>query len=572
MPSFLYSQPPIPNFNVNAPIDDEGHTPLHWASSLAMLEVVQLLLGHGADPYILNHNGVNCLGKLVCFGNAFDNQTFPGILTSYTINNQQMGFSLVAPDGKGRSVVHWIIDYLARELQLGSAKIQSLRYYLFQSLQYLHNINKLNYLNSIRDFNGDTIWSLATKLGLDPILRTTLSQFNYLHHEHRPPPTTAATTTTIAATTTPTTTTGATPITVPISITVPTTAMMQSPPPSQEMAELTRLSRMMDDVPIISTPIKNEPQMMETPNIELTHEILSANAPPPAIDTTVSSNDQTMNNQLSSPTQTSLYKPTTSSLIEDMKNFPVQFSAITSQMLHSLDSKIDDISYLQSSIAKMESAITTQDHKIANIKNSLPSDPKTIEDKVNELTRNLWNLLERDQALNVAKLVNLYETAIDDPNMIAKFGIENSEQHLNGVTEKSDDANGSAGDDTIPSTPVDDDNTVAINIDDTTVNGTLSQPPVLNENSILNDVKMEDEKNKTSTNLKLENYQHSNAIQKAIELSLLQLKRHYLLSSIVDLETSSVEKVGVYHKLIAELCGVDKVDEEMLDGIEMFLK
>lgn len=428
IPSFLFGAPP--DFNPNEPIDDEGHTPLHWATSLALLDVVQLLLQLGADPHVLNHNGVNPLGKLVCFSNAFDNQSFPAILSTFTPSATPFGVALLYQDGKGETTIHHIVRLLAAEINYNSPKVTSLNYYLYQALVYLAGINRLQSLSNIRDYNGDTVWSAAAKVGLDHLVTSIVSNLSVVD--------------------------------------TPRTIVQMTPPASNLLDQA-------GDRDMANGTVSNG---TASNGIIVTTDVETTPGPSAQIDF-----DNSTTIETSTPPPTG----PPSNLLLELKTVPKQFATIASTLAKSLDSKIDDVNYLATSIAQIEASILEQDAKIAK----LPLDADEIKSTmivnssvVEEKTSSLLNLLERDQALNVAKLVNRHEDAIQ----------------------------------------------------------------------------VHDEDDETILN-------------RSIYLTLLQVKRQVILSCLVSCETSSVEKISLYHKLIASLCDVPKdgITQELLNGLEAFL-
>lgn len=43
--------------------DEDGNTPLYWATTMGNEDMVRLLLEHGADPLLSNSNGVNAIDQ-----------------------------------------------------------------------------------------------------------------------------------------------------------------------------------------------------------------------------------------------------------------------------------------------------------------------------------------------------------------------------------------------------------------------------------------------------------------------------------------------------------------------------
>lgn len=173
VPEFLFNPPA--DFDINRPIDNEGHTPLHWASALALPSIVELLLSKNANPLMLNSAGMNCLSKLIHFTNSFDTKNFMQILGL-------LRQCLIVPDARGRTPLHYLM-----ELTSDSTKHDCLMYYLSniisfiksqqteaQKLQQAGSENLLNVLFSHRDNDGLNILDIALKLGSDDFAKLLL--------------------------------------------------------------------------------------------------------------------------------------------------------------------------------------------------------------------------------------------------------------------------------------------------------------------------------------------------------------------------------------------------------------
>ncbi|QPG73407.1 hypothetical protein FOA43_000717 [Brettanomyces nanus] len=164
IPEFLFNSPE--DFDVNRPIDNEGHTPLHWASALALPSIVELLLSKNANPLILNNVGMNSLSKLIHFTNSYDTKNFSGLL-------HLLRQCLIVPDAEGRTPLHYLVDLTSE-----SSKIDCLKYYLNEIVTFIGNQQKeaervageeaphkdlLRILINHRDNDGDTALHLALK-------------------------------------------------------------------------------------------------------------------------------------------------------------------------------------------------------------------------------------------------------------------------------------------------------------------------------------------------------------------------------------------------------------------------
>lgn len=175
VPEFLYDPPA--DFDINKPIDDEGHTPLHWASALAAVDIIKLLVDHNADTLILNDAGMNALSKLINFSNSYDWKNFNVILPL-------LKHCLVVPDANQRTPIHYLM-----ELSSTPNKQNSSRYYFHEILSFIklqqkeaerfnNNMNSdrqlLQVLINHADINGDTALHLAIKANSRDLIKDLL--------------------------------------------------------------------------------------------------------------------------------------------------------------------------------------------------------------------------------------------------------------------------------------------------------------------------------------------------------------------------------------------------------------
>ncbi|KAH3665423.1 hypothetical protein OGAPHI_003607 [Ogataea philodendri] len=164
IPDFILNPPR--DFDINKAIDDEGHTPLHWASALASHPVVQELISKNANPLILNNAGMNSLSKLIHFTNSYDLRNFGVIL-------QLLRQCLIVPDAQGRTPLHYIM-----ELSSNPNKVNCLTYYFDEIVKFIEfqqneaekvaNGSKadkdlLRILVNHQDKNGNTALHLALR-------------------------------------------------------------------------------------------------------------------------------------------------------------------------------------------------------------------------------------------------------------------------------------------------------------------------------------------------------------------------------------------------------------------------
>lgn len=166
IPYFIYN-PPY-DFNVNEPIDDEGHTPLHWAASIGNYPMIHLLLSKGASPLDVNNFGLNPLSKLISFNNCYELKNFPKVL-------DDLELCLINTDINGRTPLHYLCQFAKMK-----SKYDSLKYYLNIIINKLTTMSgqypskQVDLLKNVldhQDVNGDTCLLLAAKSGSEKVVR-----------------------------------------------------------------------------------------------------------------------------------------------------------------------------------------------------------------------------------------------------------------------------------------------------------------------------------------------------------------------------------------------------------------
>ncbi|KAL8749623.1 MAG: hypothetical protein Q9199_007572 [Rusavskia elegans] len=94
--------------DLDIPMDQTAHTPLHWAASLGRIDLLQALVAKGASIYRLNSGGETALMRAATTTNNFQNNTFPELL-------KLLGTSIEIRDGRGQTVLHHIATSSAIE-------------------------------------------------------------------------------------------------------------------------------------------------------------------------------------------------------------------------------------------------------------------------------------------------------------------------------------------------------------------------------------------------------------------------------------------------------------------------
>lgn len=159
------------DFDIDIPIDELGHTALHWASALARLTLVQALVARGAKATRGNGTGETALMRAVMATNTMDQNCFLDLLDI-------LGSSLVQRDAAKRTVLHHIA--ITAGIKGRSA---ASRYYLTSLLEWIvNNEHQAGFaLETLRpilidaqDRNGDTAINIAARIGNRGIVQALL--------------------------------------------------------------------------------------------------------------------------------------------------------------------------------------------------------------------------------------------------------------------------------------------------------------------------------------------------------------------------------------------------------------
>ncbi|KAJ3324166.1 transcriptional regulator swi6 [Blyttiomyces sp. JEL0837] len=151
----ILTQPTLPpDFDIDMVIDDQGHTPLHWAAALARINILKLLVAKGASVTRTNYNGESALVRAVLVTNNYDNQSFKSLLPI-------LSDTVPLTDNKNRTVLHHIM--LTANIK---GRVQSSKYYLDRLIDFCSR-NNINFksLVDLQDKNGDTALNVAARIG-----------------------------------------------------------------------------------------------------------------------------------------------------------------------------------------------------------------------------------------------------------------------------------------------------------------------------------------------------------------------------------------------------------------------
>ncbi|KAF7353091.1 Cell division cycle-related protein res2/pct1 [Mycena venus] len=150
VPHFLTNR--TPEFDPDMAIDDDGHTPLHWACAMGRIRVVKLLLSAGADIFKVNNAGQTCLMRSVMFANNYDVRKFPEL---YELLHR----STLNIDNYNRTLFHHIVD-----VAMSKGKTHAARYYMEIVLNRLSDYPKeLADVINFQDEDGETALTMAAR-------------------------------------------------------------------------------------------------------------------------------------------------------------------------------------------------------------------------------------------------------------------------------------------------------------------------------------------------------------------------------------------------------------------------
>ena len=143
---------PPADFDPNMAIDDDGHTPLHWACAMGRIRIVKLLLTAGADLFKVNKSGQTALMRSVMFANNYDVRKFPELF-------ELLHRTTLNIDNYNRTVFHHIVD-----VAMSKGKTHAARYYMETVLSRLAEYpTELADVINFQDEDGETALTMAAR-------------------------------------------------------------------------------------------------------------------------------------------------------------------------------------------------------------------------------------------------------------------------------------------------------------------------------------------------------------------------------------------------------------------------
>jgi transcription factor MBP1 len=158
---------PPPGINLDRPIDEKGHSALHWAAAMGDLEVVKDLLSRGARIDNLSNNLETPLMRAVMFTNNYDKNTMGKLI-------RLLSSTVVRTDWFGSTVFHHIAATTSSK-----NKYLSARYYLDTIINALAETwvpDEITRLLNLQDKNGDTSIHIAARHGARKCVRSLLGR------------------------------------------------------------------------------------------------------------------------------------------------------------------------------------------------------------------------------------------------------------------------------------------------------------------------------------------------------------------------------------------------------------
>ncbi|KAJ3555990.1 hypothetical protein NM688_g2276 [Phlebia brevispora] len=152
------------HWDVDLVLDEQGHTALHVAASLACIETVKALIAAGADIHRGNYDGETPLIRATLATNCYDAQYFDKIVAA-------LHSSIRTLDTSRKSVLHHIVASAGIKGRAPSA-----RYYLEQIFYWIarHQGGEFKSLVDLQDVHGDTALNIAARVGNRSLVKTLL--------------------------------------------------------------------------------------------------------------------------------------------------------------------------------------------------------------------------------------------------------------------------------------------------------------------------------------------------------------------------------------------------------------
>ncbi|EGN96775.1 hypothetical protein SERLA73DRAFT_58257 [Serpula lacrymans var. lacrymans S7.3] len=150
--------------DIDIVLDDQGHTALHLAASMARLQTIESLINSGADVQRGNYSGETPLIRACIDTHNADQQSFHALVAA-------LHPSIRTLDTSRKSVLHHIMSVAGIQ-----GRIVCARYYLDQIFYWIANNQGGDFrsLVDLQDEHGDTALNIAARVGSRSLVRTLL--------------------------------------------------------------------------------------------------------------------------------------------------------------------------------------------------------------------------------------------------------------------------------------------------------------------------------------------------------------------------------------------------------------
>ena len=159
---------PPPGTDLNRPIDERGHTALHWAAAMGSVPIVRDLIRRGADVDVQSSTGETPLMRSVIFTNAWDKKCMEPLAV-------QLVRTVTMQEWHSNSTVFHLICALTSSKK----KYECARYYLDCLLNKMSEVMTSDQIERVlneTDAAGDTAITIAARNGARKCVRSLIGR------------------------------------------------------------------------------------------------------------------------------------------------------------------------------------------------------------------------------------------------------------------------------------------------------------------------------------------------------------------------------------------------------------